>query len=293
MTDDKPTPVSNMNQRFFGHHEHPLFGVYHRARGKTSGQSRAVLICPPIGQEFIRTHWCLRLLASQLSRKGIHVLRMDYRGIGDSSGAIDQIDSVSIWQSDVQQAVLHLREQTRADSVLVVGLRFGATLAASIASTLADVNSLVLWEPVLNGSTYLQGLRRMHDQMMDLWHCRMKTPNNSEVEEILGSVYARTILNEIAETMIDPAGIEKPQLIVDLTSAETQYRHPEPSLQKVVRVNDEDSWENLDTLETAWLRPQTVRMMVKTIAEMFTRLDRFRVPPLPISSHVPVLESTQ
>ena len=95
-------------QQYFGHPESPLFGVYHAPRGKRAKDDCAVLICPPIGQEYIRTHWCLRLIANQVARAGAHVLRLDYHGMGDSSGRIEQIDSVDTWQSNIDEAIEHL-----------------------------------------------------------------------------------------------------------------------------------------------------------------------------------------
>ena len=65
-----------------------------------------------------------------------------------------------------------------------------------------------------------------------------------------------------------------PQLIVDLESSDQVYSHTEPSLQRTIRTDDGMSWGQLLALETAWLRPETTRTIVKTVAEMFERLDR-------------------
>ncbi len=264
-----------MPQRFFGQPETPLFAVYHAARGRDQQNDCAVVICPPIGQEYIRTHWSLRLLANQLSRSGAHVLRMDYQGIGDSANSVEQIDSISAWEGDVEQAIEHLKTESGAETVMLLGQRFGGTLAARVAQKRADVNSVVLWEPVTDGRKYLDALRAMHAQMIDLWVCKMETPNNERLEEILGSQYSRTLLDEIEQAKLEAAEIQQPQFIIDIESATSQYTHPVAGLQKVLVENNEGSWNDFKVMETARLRPITTRKIVKTVGDMFVRLRRF------------------
>ena len=68
-----------------------LFGLYQSAG---TPASKAVLLCPPLGQEQIRCHRLYRQLAHALAAEGIPVLRFDYYGCGDSAGASAQVD----WQ---------------------------------------------------------------------------------------------------------------------------------------------------------------------------------------------------
>lgn len=274
-----------MSQRFFGHPESPLFGVYHAARGnskRTAGKQTsqgvcAALVCPPIGQEYIRTHWCLRLLGNQLARNGVNVLRMDYQGIGDSAESPEHINSLSDWTRNVEQGIENLKLESGAHSVMLIGQRLGGSLAATVARQRPDVNSVVLWEPVTNGQEYLNVLRSMHAQMLDLWVCKMDTQNDEEFEEILGSRYSRSLINEIEEMKIDVGAIIQPQLIIDVESNKKNYAHPEPSLQRVISEDNEGSWDDLRVLETARLRPKTSRTIAKTVGDMFNRLEKFGV----------------
>lgn len=264
-----------MKQRFFGHPESPLFGVLHRAGGRSPDDRRAVVICAPIGQEYNRTHWMLRLMANQISRGGIHVLRMDYQGIGDSAQAIEQVDSLATWTRNVEQSIDYLKSATGAETVMLVGLRFGATLAALTAMKRPDVNSMVLWEPVLDGLRYLDQLRQLHTEMLDMRVTAMETPNNESVEEILGSRYQRELLNEIEQTKVDLEQIIQPQLIVDAESEKHQYVNVDSGLQKLIVDPQPRSWQQLRELETAWLRPVVQKNVVKLIDDMFRRLERF------------------
>lgn len=263
-----------MSQRFFGHPESPLFGAYHAPKGNDSSP-RAVILCPSIGHEFIRSHWTLRLLGNQLARKGVHVLRFDYHGIGDSAGTVENVDSIEIWQRNVKQAIDHLKHAARVENVMLIGHRFGGLLASQVATERPDVNSLVLWEPVVSGSDYLRALRKMHDTMLDLWTCKMTTPDNHAQEEILGSLYHRTLIREIESIDFDLRSVIQPQLIVEPADSKRQFTCSEPSLQKVVRDDRNSTWTDLRELETAYLRPTTCRLIVKNVISMFDRLNQF------------------
>lgn len=263
-----------MQPLFFGNSNHPLYGVYHKPHRANDLAPRAVVICSPLGQEYIRSHWNGKLLAKQLARSGAHVLRFDLTGHGDSAGKIRDLKSLQPWINDVGQAIAWVRKKSNADNVMLIGLRFGATLSALTAMQRDDVHSLVAWEPVVDGLSYLRNLRTMHAKMMDLWVTAMKTPNDLEKEEILGFNFKRQLLDEIEQTKLDLSKLYLPQLIVDLKSNRQSFSHTEPSLQRVVRTDDEAAWNQLLTMETAWLRPQTNRLIVKTVADMFDRLKR-------------------
>lgn len=287
-----------MKHHFFGNPKSQLFGVHHSPRGIAKKPTQAVLICPPIGQEYIRTHWCLRLMANQLCRNGAHVLRMDYTGMGDSAGSLDEVQSLDHWADDVLVGIERLKELSGAGTVMLVGLRMGATLAARVAQRSNDVNSLVLWEPLEDGELYLEELRAMHRRMLDLWVCKMKTPNDDQIEEILGSRYSRSLINSIEEARNDFGSVIQPQLIVVPEQPIVNFVHPQPTVQNVVRVDDEYNWHDLRSLETAWLRSQTARKIVNLTKEMFERLEHFdalAAPALckaPVSNHDGDLEAS-
>ena len=265
-----------MKPSFFGHPESPMFGVYHPPRGK-SRDRRAVVVCPPVGQEFIRSHWMLRLLATQLARRGIHTFRFDYHGVGDSAGKVEQVNSLSVWTSNIQQAIDRLKYIANVDSVMLVGLRLGALLAAKVAASRDDVNSVVLWESVFDGKAYVDGLRKMHSDMLDLWVCKMDTPDDENIEEILGSRYQRSLLDQLESEQFDVATIRQPQLILESPNETRTLTHPVPGLQKVIRTERGGDWNDLKELETALLRPKATSTIVSSAADMFQRLNRFGV----------------
>ncbi len=263
-----------MTPFFFGSENAQLLGVHHEAR-RAVGPVRAAVICPPIGQEYIRTNWGLRLLAKQLARKNIHVLRFDFAGHGDSYGSPQDIDSLSLWERDIDLAANWLQTTVGVDKVMLIGLRLGGTLAMNVALDHPAVHSIVAWEPVTCGSVYLQELRRIHRQMTDLWYRPTRTINDNTSEEILGTVYHRRALVEIEKLKFACDECNLPQLIIDLESRLARFNHSEPSLQKAIGVNDEYDWTRFESLESAWLRPQTTRLITSMIDDMFNRLEKF------------------
>ena len=281
-----------MTPHFFGETQQQLFGALHLAPASKPEVHRTAVICPPIGQEYIRSHWCLRLLARQLSRKGINVLRLDYRAMGDSAGVNEETTSIKQWHHDVHRAIDFACEKTDSKNVMLIGLRYGGAIASAVASESSKVNSLILWEPVIDGAEYLQSLRKMHQQMIDLWVCKIATPNNNQQEEILGSIYSRQLLDELENTVVDLDAIDQPQFIVDLFERRADYTVNK--MQRFMPVDDENSWTNLQMLETSWLRAATGRQITLMADEMFCRLNEFKQLganqhsvaslPLPLSS---------
>jgi pimeloyl-ACP methyl ester carboxylesterase len=119
---------------------------------------RGVVICNPWGAEHINAHRALRQLSRKLSGAGLHVLRFDYFGTGDSAGDMTQTDLPG-WENDIKSAIAELESITGSTRVSLIGLRLGATLAAKVAVWLDPrVNSLVLWDPVVDGRAYLDEL---------------------------------------------------------------------------------------------------------------------------------------
>ncbi len=132
---------------YFGADNQRLYGVYEAARDG-GAVSRAVVLCNPLGNEYIQAHRTMRNLSSRLSKAGFHVLRFDYYGTGDSSGRSDE-GSPQRWCENIKAAMSELQEMTGAARMSLIGLRFGANLAAQVAAQPpAVINSLTLWEPL-------------------------------------------------------------------------------------------------------------------------------------------------
>jgi uncharacterized protein len=142
---------------FFGDKKRRLFGIYEPAAPRSGGKRSAVL-CYPWGSEYIHAHRAFKQLAVRLSSAGVNTLRFDFFGTGDSGGEMEDAD-LATWEADIELAIEELRSIVDSTRVSLIGLRLGATLAARVAALHPrEVDSLVLWDPVLSGSDYLASL---------------------------------------------------------------------------------------------------------------------------------------
>jgi alpha/beta superfamily hydrolase len=134
------------------------FGWFHPAAQNTS---LAVLLCPPLGREARWVHRSFRKLANQLAASGVPALRFDYPNSGDSCDLPAGDDPLAAWRDSVHIAADWLRAHTGASQLAMVGLRFGALLAAEAAAARSDVAALVLLAPVLSGRAYVRELKAL------------------------------------------------------------------------------------------------------------------------------------
>lgn len=134
-----------------------LHAVAHYPVGTATGE--VFVFCHPLAEEKLWTHRVFVGYARQLAATGAAVLRVDLRGNGDSDGDFSQM-SVTTGVADIRAAIDHARTRWSAARVHLLGLRFGATLAAVVAEQSTDVERLVLWAPITDGERYVQELLR-------------------------------------------------------------------------------------------------------------------------------------
>lgn len=137
-----------------------MFGWFHFPK-QAAQHSTGIVICPPIGHEYVHSHRSLRHLADHLASLGFATLRFDYHGSGDSSGLNQDPQRVEAWLESVRQAIVAIKAQTDCTHVGLVGLRLGATFAGMIAGE-QQLDSLVLWEPCIQGRRYVRELKALH-----------------------------------------------------------------------------------------------------------------------------------
>src|ERR1051326_1485403 len=95
---------------YFGPPARPLFGWLHTpvAAPKTG---EAIVICQPLGHEYISAHRSMRHLADRLAARGIPALRFDYDGTGDSAGTDEDPDRLTAWLGSIREAIAYVRDQ--------------------------------------------------------------------------------------------------------------------------------------------------------------------------------------
>jgi pimeloyl-ACP methyl ester carboxylesterase len=144
---------------WFGEQDVPLFGWL--ARPLTKEIRGGVVIVPSVGYEARNAKIAVRELARALARSGFVALRFDLHGTGDSAKDFADILPNPGWLTDIVSAVKFLRT-AGVETVSVVGMRLGATLAA-VAGSDQDLalSSVVLWDPCESGWHYLRELRAL------------------------------------------------------------------------------------------------------------------------------------
>jgi pimeloyl-ACP methyl ester carboxylesterase len=180
-----------MTPFYFGSRDRRLFGIYEPAAVSRVVRRNAAVLCYPMGEEYFHAHRPLRHLSRLLAQAGFHTLRFDYYGTGDSDGEIGEV-SLCGARMDILAAVEELKAITQVDAVSLVGLRLGASIAAVAASALpAEVNDLILWDPVVTGDRYFheQALRRVG---RETWNARGDPPlpefDPNFTERVLGEI---------------------------------------------------------------------------------------------------------
>lgn len=139
---------------FYGSGERKLYGCYHAPRGEQD-RNCGVVICQPMGHEYIYSHRALRQLATRLADAGFPVLRFDFYGCGDSSGDLDDA-GVSQWLHDVSSSIMELRLRTGVRHICLIGVRLGGTLSFITAAKEDGINAVLLWDPVVSGQAYIE-----------------------------------------------------------------------------------------------------------------------------------------
>lgn len=135
----------------------PRFCMFHAPAGACRG---ALVYVHPFAEEMNRSRRMAALAARGLAAQGIGVLLLDLHGCGDS--ADDFGDATwDGWLCDITAARVWIEERLGRAAGLW-GLRLGALLAVVHAQRApVPPERLLLWQPVTNGSGYLNGFLRL------------------------------------------------------------------------------------------------------------------------------------
>jgi len=133
------------------------FCLFHPPLGVCRG---AVLYVHPFAEEMNRSRRMAALQARALAACGYGVLQLDLYGCGDSSGDFGDA-RWTIWKSDLAAGAAWLQRRL-ARPLTLWGLRLGALLALDYAREApVPPHALILWQPVLNGASYLTQFLRL------------------------------------------------------------------------------------------------------------------------------------
>jgi hypothetical protein len=145
---------------YFGRREH-LFGFYHPAT--QTRRDHGVVICPPLLNEYMRSHRALRRIALTLADRGYDVLRFDFSGQGNSAGSMTDVTCAD-WDGDVGDALLEIKSISGLETISVVATRFACSLAAR-QSQVHALHNFVCWDPIFDGAEWYGMLQRVQRKL--------------------------------------------------------------------------------------------------------------------------------
>ena len=256
---------------YFNDAEERLFGMHYRPQQDQQTQSHAILICHPLGHEYSRAYRNLQQFSLNLSKAGFNVFRFDYVGTGNSSGnSGDPLTSDYI--NNIKVAAEHLRQQSNCEKLSIVALRMGAPLAVS--ANINNLENLILWDPVVKGSHYINLLQGFQDKMLSmLERFRVKRrPSNAQ------QLYGYAMSDQQRESLVNlelPClralikSENRPNKLVMVTSS--AYQRNEPSRLDLLNhcqhfaTKDEIHWHDRLYADSAFSSPQAFKSMMSVL----------------------------
>lgn len=253
-----------------------VFVAHHRPE---QSASRAVVMCSPLGEEKLWAHRVFVSLARDLAQAGFAVLRFDFRGEGDSDRQFEDTDLDTRVQ-DARMAVDRVLEwNPSVMDVTLLGLRLGASIAAAAASGNQRVSRLVLWDPVVDGSQYMQGVLRLnlmyqmalHRKVLenrDALVARLATGGTVNIEgyELAEPLYAqvsafrlKSVLQQFAgETFVVQIASEPGEPRQELLDLARQLQHC-----SLAAVEEEPFWKEIRTFYQR--APELTRVTLRSL----------------------------
>lgn len=263
--------MNSIEPFFFGESGKRLFGCYHYPASPML-RNCAVVLCYPFGHEYIQFHRVFRQLAGLLAQAGFPVLRFDFYGCGDSNGA-NEAGRIRQWLADIATALDEAHRRCHASKTCLVGLRLGAALSLMAAAEYENIDGLVLWDPVVKGTSYLDELQSLHREMLATAHLRSELAGQTE---ILGFLFTDEIITDLKAIDL-MAGRRKPAnniLVIDSHQKPTQGQLSE-HLQKLqagvkhLHLPNPHFWTWIEDFSHILVPQQILRAVLSWLSEVY------------------------
>lgn len=245
---------------YFPAGDNRLFSVRYEPRLENGihDKQHCVLLCHSVGAEYARAYRNLQQLAAKLCNAGYTVMRFDYFGCGNSPGDDDQL-RVHTMQADVRSAAEHLRRSSGYQRLSLLGVRLGATIAAT--AGVADLENLILWDPVINGDDFTQHLDALHHHALT---SQTRFPQLVTTAEP-GQAYGHGLCNAKRESL-SSLSLPAPELLSDIAQrhliiTSENYAITEPHAADLCQLpnwqstSDQIYWHAMDYTESAFSSP--------------------------------------
>lgn len=150
-----------------------IFGVLHRPLSSTHPVP-AVVVCPGFGGNKCGKFRLFVTLGKELAKRGIAVLRFDYRGAGDSEGEFQDM-TLEGKISDALTCLDFLAQDPQIDATRLglLGRSLGGAIAVLAARRYPSIKSLALWAPIFKS-----------DPWRKLWEAYQADPQGLSKQEI-------------------------------------------------------------------------------------------------------------
>ena len=278
---------------FFESTDEQLFGVYYPAMvnakrsfgpgvlGEESGAAmrrHGVVICGSYGHEQTRGYRNLQLLAKRLSQHGLDVFRFDYANTGNSSGDCESLTAGRMTENIVD-ACERLRSISGCQKLSVVGLRAGATLAWRL--PIDDLESVVLWDPVVDGSAFVSLIALFHRHATMGLHRFAKKRIDGQPGQSLGYSMPDAKADSMASMLCLPAagagagaGAGATRSLVLASDGYLEQEadpHGVMSSWSVREIADEIRWHDPEYTEAAFSSPAAFEQIISFLVEECVR----------------------
>jgi len=162
-----------------------LFGILHTANMDEASVvgNVAVVYCHPLFEEKLHSHRVMVNFARFAANHGIHVLRFDYFGDGESEGLFEQA-SVLSRITDILTAIQTIEIRVQPSRIFLLGLRMGATLAILAADKCELVSGVVAWSPIIKCKEYMYDMLRVNLSTQMVIHKKVLYNRDALVEQI-------------------------------------------------------------------------------------------------------------
>lgn len=265
-----PWAVQSNNCRLHAIHYQPGEAMMNGT--PTQRKQHALILVPSLGHEYARAHRNLQQLAVHVSKHGFDAIRFDFAATGNSTGEACQLN-VSQFQSDIRSMVKAAREQLGFNTISVLGVRLGATLA--IDAQLTDINTLIAWDPVVDGRKYYEKLQEFHrSELTNL--TKYLTVRNAAPTELLGYAWPRQLSEDVVR--LNLAGVigDRQSTVVQIGAKTNWIVSSKGDLSAALRrrltnkwrfrdTDDEILWNDFQYINSAFASPDFYRCVVELL----------------------------
>lgn len=247
---------------------HDLFAVHYSPPSHQVRRHRAVVLCHAYGHEYARSYRNLQQLAVHLAQQGFDVLRFDYAGTGNSHGNALEA-SPHVMMKNIRDASEWMGQRHGLDSVSLIGIRLGATLAAC--STAANIDRRLLWDPIVCGETFLRHLDQLHAKALSSELRFARPRQSSSIDQAYGTRLNHVVRRQLSQLQLNMRDLRNDSAITLLFSRDNAVPGMDgsqpPINASIIQLNDEIGWDRPELTESAFSSPSAIRHITELLVD--------------------------